>query len=150
MCFYRARDETWQHSSGHIAFDWTPCTYGGQRAWFSCPDCGERVAVLYASAARFSCRHRLNLGYECRKADPMIRAIRCQQKVLKRLGAGIDYSGYPHKPKYMHWTTYLRLLEELQRSNQRCWGAIADWKGWDEGGLGVEVLDSVFGLAEIT
>ena len=147
LCAYRTRDDTWQPSGGRIAFDWTPCNYGGERTWFSCPDCGKRVAVLYAAGARFSCRHCLNLAYSSQQVDPMIRAVRRQQKVLKKLGAPIEFSGLPDKPKYMHWQTYLRLLEELQRSNQRCWGAFAEWKG--ERGEEVEVLDFALCLAPI-
>jgi hypothetical protein len=47
-----------------IGLDWTPCTYGGQRAWFLCPaaGCGRRVATLYGGAI-FACRHCYRLVY---------------------------------------------------------------------------------------
>jgi hypothetical protein len=34
---YRRRDETWQAITESVALTWTPCHYGGQRAWFRCP-----------------------------------------------------------------------------------------------------------------
>ena len=43
----------------------TPCTFGGVRYWFGCPDCGRRVGVLYLARGdvRFRCRHCNNLSY---------------------------------------------------------------------------------------
>ena len=40
---------------------WTPCNFGGRRAWFRCLDCSRRVAILHAFPG-FSCRacHRLS------------------------------------------------------------------------------------------
>jgi hypothetical protein len=34
----------------------TPGTVGGVRAWFGCPGCGRRCAVLHALGGRFRCR----------------------------------------------------------------------------------------------
>ena len=46
----------------------TPCYFGGERYWFSCPDCWSRVAVLYLAPGddRFRCRHCNNLSYNSR------------------------------------------------------------------------------------
>lgn len=46
----------------------TPCNYGGERYWFSCPDCWSPVAVLYLAPGdvRFRCRHCNNLSYNSR------------------------------------------------------------------------------------
>ena len=30
---HRRYGEDWQHKNEHIAFDWTPCNYGGERQW---------------------------------------------------------------------------------------------------------------------
>jgi hypothetical protein len=126
---YRTHDDGWRHSSGRISFDRTPCNYGGERTWFSCPDCGERVGVLYAQGPHFSCRHCLNLIYESQKTDSLIRAVRRQQKALRKLGAETHYSGYPDKPKYMHWKTYVGLVRELIQSRKRCGAAFDEWRG---------------------
>ena len=46
----------------------TPCNYGGERYWFSCPDCWSRVGVLYLAPGdvHFRCRHCNNLSYNSR------------------------------------------------------------------------------------
>lgn len=47
----------------------TPCRYGGERYWFTCPMsrngqyCGRRVGVLYKNGDFFACRHCYNLTY---------------------------------------------------------------------------------------
>jgi hypothetical protein len=47
----------------------TPCRYGGNRHWFTCPMsrsgkyCGRRVGVLYKNGDYFACRHCYNLTY---------------------------------------------------------------------------------------
>ena len=49
---------------------WTPCNFGGRRAWFLCPDCSRRVAILHAFPG-FSCRtcHRLSYASSNRAKD---------------------------------------------------------------------------------
>jgi hypothetical protein len=44
-----------QDLDDRLRLTWTPCNFGGQRPWFICPGCGERVAVLSAFP-RFRCR----------------------------------------------------------------------------------------------
>ncbi len=43
----RQYGEDWQQRNERIAFDWTPCNYGGSRQWLICPHCGKRVAIVY-------------------------------------------------------------------------------------------------------
>ncbi|HXY88252.1 MAG TPA: hypothetical protein VEG44_07420 [Candidatus Acidoferrales bacterium] len=42
----------------NVPLEWTPCTYGGTRPYFTCPDCHRRVLKLDKplSHATFSCR----------------------------------------------------------------------------------------------
>jgi hypothetical protein len=53
-----------------IALTTTPCFFGGERFWFSCPfqrngsQCERRVGVLYMGERYFGCRKCLNLAYE--------------------------------------------------------------------------------------
>src|SRR4030095_4220807 len=35
-----------------VALTRTPCNYGGQRAWFFCPDCARLCAVLFGLSRR--------------------------------------------------------------------------------------------------
>ena len=46
-----------------INFTKTPCTFGGFRYWFLCPDCGRRCASLYRKKHHFTCRVCLRLKY---------------------------------------------------------------------------------------
>ena len=59
MLDYRNRPNggEWQAMAYTVHLAWTPCHYGGQRAWWLCParSCGRRVAVLYGGV--FACRH---------------------------------------------------------------------------------------------
>ena len=87
----------------------SPCHLGGQRHWFVCPQCGKRVAVLYAPGRYFVCRQCGCLGYATQKEGAGDRASTRADKLRKRMGweAGI-LNGDGGKPKGMHWKTYQR------------------------------------------
>lgn len=86
------------------------CHLGGQRHWFTCPQCSKRVAVLYAPGRYFACRQCGGLGYATQKEGTGDRASTKADKLRKRMGweAGI-LNGDGSKPKGMHWKTYQRL-----------------------------------------
>lgn len=88
----------------------SPCHLGGQRHWFTCPQCSKRVAVLYAPGRHFACRLCGGLGYATQKEGVGDRVSTKADKLRKRLGwpAGI-LNGDGCKPKGMHWVTYQRL-----------------------------------------
>jgi hypothetical protein len=88
----------------------TPCNFGGQRQWFTCPRCSKRVAVLYAPGQYFACRQCGGLGYATQKQGVGDRASTKADKLRRRLGwePGI-LNGDGGKPKGMHWKTYQRL-----------------------------------------
>lgn len=96
-----------------VRISWTPCNYGGQRAWWICPRCGQRVAVLYHLGA-FACRHCHQLVHQSTRTAPSSKPFERANKIRKRLGWG---GGVAHplgeKPKGMHWETYGRLLQQL-------------------------------------
>lgn len=54
----------------------TPCNYGGCRVWFICPECGRRVACLYAPGKYFRCRHCWRITYESRNESFLSRLFR--------------------------------------------------------------------------
>ena len=93
----------------HVAIDKTPCHFGGARPWFSCPACGDRVAVIYFRSGRFACRCCQRIAHLCQSEDATGRAWRKQLKVEQRLGEDWE------RPKGMHQTTYDRLLDVLER-----------------------------------
>ena len=110
---YRARDRggEWQAMNYPVRLSWTPCTYGGQRAWWLCPavGCGRRVAVLYGGKV-YACRHCHQLAYLTQREQPYDRAGSRADKLRDRLQweAGI-LNGNGIKPKGMHWATFERL-----------------------------------------
>jgi len=83
------------------------CHLGGERRWFTCPQCSKRVAVLYAPGRYFACRKCYGLGYATQKEGAGDRAASRAEKLRKRLGweAGI-LNGNGGRPKGMHWATY--------------------------------------------
>jgi hypothetical protein len=101
----------WQSQDYPIVIDWTPCHYGGERAWFLCParGCGRRVAILYGGKI-FACRRCYRLAYESQTESAAYRALSRTQKIRMRLGgSGSMMDFFPEKPKGMHWKTYRRL-----------------------------------------
>jgi hypothetical protein len=64
----------------------TPCNYGGDRAWWQCPACDRRVAILYSAGKYFACRHCCGLCYASQKEDAAARSLRRILKIRERLG----------------------------------------------------------------
>ena len=88
----------------------TPCHFGGQRQWFTCPRCCRRMAVLYAPGRYFACRECAGLGYATQKEGPGDRASTKANKIRQHLGWPVGIlNNDGGRPKGMHWTTYLRL-----------------------------------------
>lgn len=105
----------WKSQNYPVRIEWTPCNYGGARAWFICPaqGCGRRVAKLYLGGAIFACRHCYRLAYSSQRENLDDRATRRADKIRDRLEwePGI-LNGNGIKPKGMHWRTYQRLTIE--------------------------------------
>ena len=102
----------WKSQNYPVRLEWTPCNYGGARAWFICPaqGCGRRVAKLYLGGAIFACRHCYRLAYSSQRESTDDRATRRADKIRDRLKwePGI-LNGHGIKPKGMHSHTYQRL-----------------------------------------
>lgn len=98
---------------------WTRCNYGGRRAWWLCPGCARRVAILYLAGHVFACRHCYRLCYGSQLEKQNDRWLRAAWKIRRRLGqrGGGHFDPMPEKPKRMHWETYARLClrcEEIE------------------------------------
>jgi len=110
---YRHGGDTGQDMNYPVLIDWTPCNYGGKRAWWKCPCCGRRVALLYAGKM-FACRHCHRLDYESTRTAEDSKPYERADKLRKRLGWCAGVANPPgDKPKGMHWKTYLRLMDKL-------------------------------------
>ena len=99
----------WQDVQAVAYLDRMPCRFGGSRAWWLCPCCGRRVAILYIGKTP-ACRHCYRLAYRSEREDAGDRASRQADKLRDRLGwePGI-LNGNGGKPKGMHWRTFERL-----------------------------------------
>jgi hypothetical protein len=91
----------------------TPCNYGGARAWFACPHCLKRVALLYLRRGGFYCRKCAQVAYYSQSEDVCGRAWRKQQKAEAKLGKNWA------RPKGMHAATRERLLETIFACEER-------------------------------
>jgi hypothetical protein len=103
---------SWQDRSTYsVRLAWTPCNYGGSRAWFICParDCGRRVAILYGDGP-FACRHCRQLAYDSQQDSGWRRSINQARLARMKLGGSANLTEpLPERPKGMHWRTYSRL-----------------------------------------
>jgi hypothetical protein len=106
------RSLVWPGGSTYpVRLDWTPCNYGGSRAWFICParDCGRRVAILYGDGP-FACRQCRQLAYDSQQDSGWRRSIRQARAARMKLGGSASLAEpLPAKPKGMHQRTYSRL-----------------------------------------
>ena len=119
----RDGDGKWVPVRYPVYLDWTPCNYGGERAWFRCPAscCGRRVAILYYGGI-FACRHCYRIAYTSQRENYWGRAQIRADKIRDRLGWSDEYGP---KPKWMRWRTFERLVEEHDRNEELTWvGAI--------------------------
>lgn len=126
LYWYRYND-TWKPVDETLYFDYSDCHFGGVRQWFSCPQCGNQVAVIYAR--HFACRQCLNLVYESQRENPFLRSIRRWEKTVKKLGGDRWTTGIPDRPKGMHWRTYFRLISEAQYRNRAAGVMLNEWRG---------------------
>jgi hypothetical protein len=113
--------EEGHHVRESIPLTWTPCHYGGQRAWFCCPGwgCDRRVAKLYLGGRSFRCRHCQDLAYESQRAAPAFRLLAKAQRIRRRLGGRASLlEPFPPKPKGMHGRTYARLQWQAQEADR--------------------------------
>jgi len=124
----RSRGEEWQNMDERIYFQRTPCHYGGERLWFSCPHCHTRVAIIYGHGKRFLCRHCYALPYASQGEDYLERMIRKARKIRERLDADMSLD-FPilDKPKGMHWKTFNKLKHKEKIVNEK-FSAIFDLK----------------------
>lgn len=89
-----------------------PCRFGGERLYWGCPSCGRTCEVLVlANTARFwGCRRCLRTRYHSQGLQPADRMQQRADAIYDRLG-GADDRDLVHKPKWMRWKTFNRLME---------------------------------------
>ncbi len=115
---YRTRKNggNWEDFLETIVIATTPCNFGGNRKWFKCPECAQKVLVLYGGRF-FRCRKCHGLIHPSvneSKLDRACRAIERYQSILSpdiKVGV-LDGVGWLPKPKWMRYPTYYRLKDE--------------------------------------
>ncbi len=118
-----AADMRYRGQTFAVRIVWTPCHYGGQRAWFVCPVCGHRRAVLYF-ANTLLCRTCGGLNYAIQRTTEGNKAFLRAGKLRASLGwqtALIDPCG--DRPRYMRRRTYDTLVRELHHQTMAAWAA---------------------------
>ena len=96
----------------HVYIERTACNLGGSRAWFLCPTCNRRCAILYP----VKCRLCLRLHYASEHEGSLDRLLR---KAIKHRAKHGQTSGgicvlFPSKPKRMRWHTYFRARKHAE------------------------------------
>ena len=117
------KDGSWRNMEYPVSITWTPCHYGGARAWFICPErgCGRRVAILYGGGV-FACRQCYQLVYDSQRWTAHDRALAKAQRIRLQLGGSTSmFERFPRKPEGMHRKTYERLRREEAEANARSW-----------------------------
>ena len=104
----------------------TPCHYGGMRAWFECPGCGQRCAKLYFSGGLFCCRKCHGLGYRSQLVARGDRPRLIAQGIRRSLGGSSNLAlPFPTKPSEMSWRTYFRLRAKSEKYEARALARLA-------------------------
>ena len=94
-----------------IPIQWTHCTFGGARPWFTCI-CGRRVGKLYYGNGFLGCRSCGEMRYSSQSAGRRRRLYMKAKRIRCRLG---DYDGrpcidaFPQRPFGMQRKIYARL-----------------------------------------
>ena len=108
-----------------MGVEWTPCTFGGERPWLLCPDCAQRVGVLYDAGEGFFCRICGNLAYREENETRTGRKILKAKRLRVRLGgSGSLFEELPGKPHEMSGRTYVSLRARGEQADRAAFEAI--------------------------
>lgn len=104
--------------------------FGGSRAFWFCPGCGERFRYLYLTSSGFRCRKCAGLNYKTQQdwKDCRYYFDLGVQFAREKLGCEFppgfsvfDFKSFtPDKPKGMHRSTYDRLMRRYERYQEQC------------------------------
>jgi len=108
----RVADGDWVHHQQTICISWVDCRFGGQRPYFVCSGCRQRVLKLYVRG-EFRCRHCHGLSYPSQRERESDRAQRRANRIRVRLGGETGWQNIPPRPKGMNHQTYQRLIDEI-------------------------------------
>ena len=115
-----------QQISQQVMLTTTPCHYGHERIWFECPQCSQRIAIIYLSNS-VACRKCLNLNYRCQRETDSDRTLRRLHKILDDLQAS-TYSIFaptPRRPPGMKKNRYDQLIRDCAKTKQQALANLA-------------------------
>jgi hypothetical protein len=111
---YRGREWRLDRPPQQIPIQWTRCTYGGARPWFTCL-CGRRVGKLYYGNGFLGCRPCGQMRYESqrksRRARLHLKATRIRTRLHDNGRPGVD--AIPQRSSGMQRKIYARLKTQL-------------------------------------
>jgi hypothetical protein len=122
---FRQNGGEWQRIEQAISLASTPCHFGGARAWFCCPRCSQRAAILYLNGWP-ACRTCCRLAYPCQSADWIGRGWINQWKIERRLASGAERWNF-RRPKGMHGPTFESLRKKVWEIELAREEALADY-----------------------
>ena len=106
------RDGTPEDLAYAVPIEQTPCTFGGARPWFRCPNtsCGRRCRFLYQHGGYYVCRICADLTYWTRQAH--------RNPSEEAQAAGVPYFGRQADERLLDWRRdpVLRTLYRLVRA----------------------------------
>lgn len=144
---YRSYGDDWQSVEHPVAILWSPCRYGGERAYFRCPGvvnghhCGRRVVKLYMGGKYFLCRHCYNLAYASQSETRADRLLRRANKRRMALGGEPGVYSWINRPKGMWQRTYDRHKANIIHSESL---ATAEMRRMFSGKISAQELDMYF------
>jgi hypothetical protein len=100
-------------ASTRVELTSSACHLGGARAWFCCPVCGHRVALLLLGGQSIACRRCVATTYLSQRVDFCRRTWIRQRKLEGRLEPGLT------RPPGMLTEVYSRVLVGIQRCQRR-------------------------------
>lgn len=108
----------------NVELDKTAQHFGGNRVWWKCPCCNERVGLLYWQACRWQCRKCAELVHPSTRETESSSAYSRVNRVRRKLRwFGGLLSPAAGRPRGMHRKTYNRLLKELAEAEVNAVGA---------------------------
>lgn len=99
----------------------TPCHFGASRPWFTCPQCGKRMAVLFKGTGGLGCRGCSGLYYETQRASGSMKTLLRLRRMRAKLGATSlsALEAFPQKPHGMRWETYFARWQIYKEAERR-------------------------------
>jgi hypothetical protein len=96
--------------------------FGGFRTYFLCPTCDRQCDLLYAKP-HIACRICHRLAFSSENETKTFRRLGKMLKRRRRLGqaSGGIVTGFPVKPKWWRWPTYLRIRRQGVREELAHW-----------------------------